>query len=328
MIRRCTDMRALAATLLGATLAFPAQAVVLTGEVRAVDAQAIITPQSNFSPVVIRYFVPEGDAVKKGDAVLRVDPGQSAAMIPDLEAQIEQARAKGDKDLAELEVKAIDAELALVDAEAELATARIDAKIPRGLVSDLDYDRYQGELDRASREIELQRKVLLEARDAVRRNREDNRLTVDKLVIQRDYHAALVRTSEVRADRDGIVVHGFNNNWIGGRIDEGSSTMPGSRAGEVVSPNGRLAVRAWALQPDRQGLRVGQPVRLGFDAVPGSVVEGRIASIGGAPERRAEWGDGLYFVVDIAFDVGTLKLMPGMSVRVIADTRAGAGAAR
>ena len=328
MIRRCTDMRALAATLLGATLALPAQAVVLTGEVRAVDAQAIITPQSNFSPVVIRYFVPEGDAVKKGDAVLRVDPGQSAAMIPDLEAQIEQARAKGDKDLAELEVKAIDAELALVDAEAELATARIDAKIPRGLVSDLDYDRYQGELDRASREIELQRKVLLEARDAVRRNREDNRLTVDKLVIQRDYHAALVRTSEVRADRDGIVVHGFNNNWIGGRIDEGSSTMPGSRAGEVVSPNGRLAVRAWALQPDRQGLRVGQPVRLGFDAVPGSVVEGRIASIGGAPERRAEWGDGLYFVVDIAFDVGTLKLMPGMSVRVIADTRAGAGAAR
>lgn len=23
----------------------------------------------------------------------------------------------------------------------------------------------------------------------------------------------------MRGDRDGIVVHGFNNNWIGGRID-------------------------------------------------------------------------------------------------------------
>ncbi|WP_262378587.1 HlyD family secretion protein [Luteimonas viscosa] len=322
MTRHCISLTLLLCTALAA----PAWAVVLTGEVRAVDAQAVITPQSNSSPVVIRYFVPDGEPVKQGEVVLRIDPGQSAAMIPDLEAKIEQARARGDKEIAELEVKAVDAELALVDAEAELATARIDAKIPKGLVSDLDHDRYQGELDRTTREVALQRRLLAEARDAVRRRREDSRLEVDKLVIQRDYHAALVRTAEVRADRDGIVVHGFNNNWLGGRIDEGSSTMPGSRAGEVVGAGGTLAVRAWALQPDRQGLRRGQPVRLSFDALPGIVVDGRIDGIGGAPDRRPEWGRGLYFLVDIAFDPGELPLMPGMSVRVVADaTDAGAG---
>ena len=145
----------------------------------------------------------------------------------------------------------------------------------------------------------------------------DGQLQVRKLELERDYHTAMVRTSEVKADRDGVVVHGFNNNWIGGRIDEGSSTMPGSKAGEVVS-SGRMNVRAWALEPDRRDLKVGQPVELSFDALPGKRVPGRIEFISGAPERRPEWGEGRYFTVDVTLDSGSLALMPGMSVRVIA----------
>ena len=36
-------------------------------------AQVIYTPFSNSSPVVIRFFVPEGEHVKKGDPVLRIE---------------------------------------------------------------------------------------------------------------------------------------------------------------------------------------------------------------------------------------------------------------
>ncbi|WP_181444153.1 HlyD family efflux transporter periplasmic adaptor subunit [Pseudoxanthomonas sp. z9] len=311
---RCS--RSLLAGLCLAALGASAQAVVLTGEVRAIDAQQILTPQSNSSPVVIRYYVPEGERVKKGDVVLRIDPGQSASRIPDLEAEIEQALAKNAKDVAELQVKAVQAETELVDAEAELATAKLDARIPRELISALDYDRYQGDLDRTTREAALKRKQLDAARAAVQRAVSDGQLQVRKLELERDYHTAMVRTSEVKADRDGVVVHGFNNNWIGGRIDEGSSTMPGSKAGEVVS-SGRMNVRAWALEPDRRDLKVGQPVDLSFDALPGKRVPGRIEFISGAPERRPEWGEGRYFTVDVTLDSGSLALMPGMSVRII-----------
>lgn len=325
-MRRIEGLLALAACLAAAPMVHAA--VVLTGEVRAVDAQQIITPQSNSSPVVIRYFVPEGEAVKAGEVVLRIDPGESASRIPDLEAQIEQARARTAKEVAEFEVAAIDAELAVVDAESELATARLDAKIPEALISSLDHDRYQGELDRSTREAALKRRELAAARAAVQRRIEDGRLEVEKLAVQRDYHALLVRTAEVRADRDGIVVHGFNNNWIGGRIDEGSSAMPGSKAGEVVG-GGAMHVRAWALEPDRRDLRAGQPVELSFDALPGRRANGRITAVAGAPERRPEWGEGRYFVVDIDFDGGGLRLLPGMSVRVVAGpAQAASGAAR
>ena len=317
MIRPTELHIAAAAMALAAGLAQPAQAVVLTGEVRSVDAQPVYTPASNSSPVVIRYFVPEGQRVKRGDVVLRIDPGQSAAMIPDLEAQIEQARAKTAKEVAALEVKAIDADVALADAEAELATAKIDASIPRSLASALDYDKYQGELDRTDREVALKRRELATARAAIARREADSTLEVQKLVTRRDYHAALVRTAEVRAERDGVVLHGFNKNWLSGRIDEGSSTMPGSRAGEITS-GGAMQVRAWALEPDRRGLQVGQAARLDFDALPGQQARGRIASIAGAPDARPEWGAGRYFTIDIDIDPATAPaLLPGMSVRVL-----------
>lgn len=321
-----TELRALAFAAL-ACLPMPAPAVVLTGEVQAVDAQLIHTPEANMVPVTIRYFVPEGQRVKKGEVLLRVDAGQAAAQIPEVEAQIEQARARAAKEVAELQVRAVDAEIALVDAEAALATARIDAKIPSDLISRLDYDRYQGELDRAAREAKLKQSELANARAAVARRTGDGALEVEKLELRRDFLAAQVQTAEVRADRDGVVLHGFNNNWIGGRIDEGSATIPGSKAGEVV--RGRdVRVRAWALEPDRRGLKVGQPVALAFDAFPGRRVAGRITAIAGAPDRKPEWGKGRYFTVEVELaKQGELALLPGMSARVTTRDAAPAKAA-
>src|SRR3546814_16979123 len=60
--------------------------------------------------VVIRFFVPEGEHVKKGEPVLRIDPGQAASQLPELDAQIEQAQATAAKTLAELRVAALAAE--------------------------------------------------------------------------------------------------------------------------------------------------------------------------------------------------------------------------
>ncbi|MDI1251765.1 HlyD family efflux transporter periplasmic adaptor subunit [Thermomonas sp.] len=320
---RRTELRAAFAACLLLAAAWPAvagTATVLTGEVQAVDAQTIYTPESNSSPVVIRYFIPEGTQVKKDDVVLRLDPGQSTSQVRELEAQIEQTRARAAKELAELRVKSVDAELALGDADAALATARIDAKIPRELISSLDFDRYQGELDRATREAALKRAEFTDARAAVERRGRDGALEVEKLQVQRDYHALRMLTAEVRADRDGVVVHGFNQGWLEGRIDEGSSTMPGSKAGQVVS-GGAMRVRAWALEPDRRNLHVGQDVQLAFDAYPGHAQPGRITAIAGAPDRKPEWGEGRYFTIDIDMrQQGALKLLPGMSVRVTAPS--------
>ena len=165
--------------------------------------------------------------------LLRIDPGQSATQIQVLAAQAAQARARADKESAELAVKAIDAERALADADTALAKAGIDAAIPRQHLSALDFDRFRGELERATREQALKRREFESAEAAVQRRLDDGQLEVEKITVEQRYHEAQIAASEVRADRAGIVVHGFDP-WRGGRYDEGSSVQPGRRVGDVV----------------------------------------------------------------------------------------------
>jgi multidrug resistance efflux pump len=294
-----------------------AQAAVFSGEVRALDAQPIFTPPSMSSPVVLRYYMPDGAQVKQGDVVLRIDAGQAAAEMRTLDTQAEQTAAKIDKEAGELELKAADAQLALIDAQAALDTAKIDAALPQTLVSALDFDRYQNELQRAEHDLELKQQQLADARAAAVRRREDGKLELAKSKLQHDYDQAQVDSAEVHAERSGTVVHGFNL-WFGtGRYEEGSSAYPGNEVGQIVDTGGRMSVRAWVFESDHAGLGVGQNLLLSFDALPGTRTEGKIAAISGAPESRAQWGEGKYFVVDIDLPANPgLPLKPGMSVRV------------
>ncbi len=289
--------------------------VILSGEVLALNAQPVYCPPSNMSPVVLRYYLAEGAAVKKGDVVVRIDAGQSAAQIQTLTGQIDQTEARAAQEVATLQVAAIDAERAHVDADALNQKAKVDAAIPKQHLSALDYDRYQGELIRTGRDLELRRKEREAAVAAVARRHEDARLEIDKLRQDLLYHQSQVAMAEVRADVDGVVVHGFNP-WRGDRFDEGSSAWPGMKVGEIVD-RGPMSIQAYALEADRSAIAVGQRVRLRFDARPDLKLEATSASIAGAPAAKAEMGAGRYFTVTIPLENSAdLGLLPASSVRV------------
>jgi multidrug resistance efflux pump len=300
-----------------------AHAAVFSGEVGAEGAQPIFCPPSDSAPVVLRYYVADGAKVKAGDVLVRIDAAQAAQQIRKLDDQIEQARAKVDKETAELRVKQVDAELALIDAEAALDTARVDAAIPKALLSALDYDRYQAEAEKTAHDAVLKRQEADDARAAVARRSDDGKLELRKLEVQKLYFQGEVDAAEVRADRDGTVVHGFNR-WLGTRYDEGASGFPGQEIGTLTGTDA-LNARAWVLEPDRAGLAVGQSLRLTFDALPGQAASGRITAISGASEERQAWGPGRYYVVDIAIaSTPQLALRPGMSVRAESESAAAA----
>lgn len=282
------------------------------------DAQGIYTPPSMSSPVVLRYYVPDGAHVGKGDVLLRIDAGPAEAELRKLKAQLEQTEAKNAKEIAELELKQSDADLALADAQAERDTAAVDAAIPKNLISALNYDRYQSEMQRTERALAVKREAAQQAAEAVARRRHDSDLELEKQRLSLAFNQDQVTQAEVRATRAGTVIHGFDNFFgRGGRYEEGSSAYPGNEVGEVVGQGDDYSVNAWVLEPDRAGLKVGQTVYLSIDALPGSRARGRIQAIAGAPIARAQWGDGRYFELDIAFDKGTsFALRPGMSVRV------------
>ncbi len=288
--------------------------VLLTGELQAADSIPIIVPSAIVSPVTLRYFVPEGSKVKAGDVVLRVD-SMGDSDIERIELEISQNREKGLREAADLEVKTIEAERALITAQAAFAKAKIDAALPKSQISALDYDKYQGELDRATRDLVVKQKALDNANDAVKRKLEDSELAIKRLQIQIAFAKLQVAQSEVKAQRDGVLIHGYDN-WSGKRLDEGGRAQIGSVAGQILG-GGKLKVIAWVLEADRPFLQQGQEMQVRFDAIPGSYTKAVIERIASAPEARAIWGKGRYFKTEIRLpDNLPYDLQQGMSASI------------
>lgn len=296
----------------------PLGATVFSGEVQVADAQSIYTPPSMSSPVVLRYYVPDGSPVKRGDVLLRIDAGPAETQLSKLQAELDQMTAKNAKEIAELQLKQSDADLALADAQAERDTAAVDAAIPKRLISALNYDRYQGEMERTERALALKKQEAAQAAAAVARRQQDSALELKKQRLSLAFFQGQVAQAVVHATTDGTVIHGFDNVFgAGGRFEEGSSSYPGTKVGEVTGSNRGYLVHAWVLEPGRRGLKAGQPVRLHVDALAGQALQGRIQAIAGASTTKSEWGDGRYFEMDIALPPDLkLPLRPGMSVRV------------
>lgn len=295
-------------------------APMIAAEVYALGAQVLRTPPSQNSPVVLRHYVPDGARVRKGNVVLRIDGASAATSIRQFRSQRLQAQARADKEIAELEVKALDAERTLRNAELALAKAELDAGIPKHFVSALDHDRYQGELERARNDLSVKRGEWEAAEAGVRRRREDAQLELGQLQTQIDYWQTQMDAAELRAERDGVVVHGFDP-WRGNRFDEGSQSFPGNRVGEIVDAEDepQLGVRAWVLEVDRAGLAEGQAVEVSFDALAGRSLPGRIQTIAGAPTSKAEWGEGRYFETELTVELDAQAkalLRPGASARI------------
>ena len=289
--------------------------IYLTGEVRILDAEVIYTPPSDSSPVVLRYYLSDGSSVKAGDVIVRIDPGQATSQVRLLEAQIDQARSRTAKELVELRVKLLDAERAVIDAEAARDKAIVDAAIPADYIARLDLDRYRSEKERSAREYVLKQKEFSNAKAAITRRQADVALEIQKLQLQRDYQKTAIANAEQKATRAGVLTHGFDA-WRGGRIDEGASSWPGQKIGEIVG-DGRRGVVAYALEPERRGLKLKQTVSLSFDAYPTQVITGIISKIAAAPDSKSEWGEARYFAVDISLPERLpMTLLSGMNVRV------------
>jgi multidrug resistance efflux pump len=135
------------------------------------------------------------------------------------------------------------------------------------------------------------------------------------LQIQIAFAKVQVAQSEVRASRDGVVIHGYDD-WNGKRLDEGGHAQIGSVAGQIIGA-GKLNVVAWVLEADRPFLKAGQELNLRFDAIPNSFTKGVIERIASAPEARAIWGKGRYFKTEIRLpDNLPYELQQGMSVAI------------
>lgn len=309
--------------VVGLTLApiFGSELLVLSGSLRAVEAERFSIPVTSNWQVTIKWLIPEGQYVEPGDPIALLDPAGVEENLRQIEDQLigkfmQRSSARADARLARM-----DLELALKRAEVEYRKAQIDADIPQEVLKGVDYRKRQLAMKTKQRGLEDAQMALLTHDATTRSQQAEIDIEVKELQQRRTRLGKEIESLTLRATGSGLVVH-EEHPWLGRKIVEGDrlqATFPVARIPNLKT----LEVEAWAGESEVIRIRVGQSVALTLDAYPQHALTGRVTFVASAGEQRVSWGRASYFRVGITMDRPSAEYMrPGMSVRCeIGDVR-------
>jgi len=298
--------------------AAPPRPVVLTGSLRAAEAERFSVPVASNWQQTLQWLLPEGEAVEAGDSIALFDPAGSEDQLVQTEEELIGKSVERDSEAAQGRLKRMDLELALKRAEIDYRKAQLDAAIPEDLLDGVDFRQRQ--LDLATKKVAFEQAQLelLNHDASLRAKLAEIDLQIEELENEYERYDKELESLNLRATRSGILVH-EEHPWWGRKVlvgDRLQATFPVAHIPNLET----LEVEAWAGETDAVRLAPGQPVSMHLDAYPQRLFGGRVVSIGAVGQRRETWGRAPYFLVRISLDERDLAVMkPGMSVRCEID---------
>jgi HlyD family secretion protein len=271
---------------------------------------------------VIEVLVREGDRVKAGDLLVRLDLAEMA-IAPDRDAQSVAAAEARVRDLSSgsrsAEIAAAEAER--VDREAALALATDELERQKLLRSrrggtQRDLDRAMSDVARARASLDVATERLRLVRQGFRewqtRQAEAELGRARQVKAQSDI---VVKEAELRAPSAGVVLHRL--------VEPGALVGPGQPA-ITLGLQERLYVRTFIPEPRLGQVRQGQAVQVVVDAFPGQQFPARVTEISPtaeftpkAVETRAERVN-LVYAAKVDLDAGwNAPLVPGQPAEVL-----------
>ncbi len=291
------------------------QRLILSGELAAERGEALNVPRTNAFQLTIRWLAPDGVPVKAGDPVVAFDNSQFSSDLE--EKRLSASQAGSDLATAKAGVKTSDAErrFNVEKARSDLEKARLDAAIPKDLLSLREYQERQLALKRAETDLAKAEEVLRSESKVSDTDVEIKKISLDKS--ERDIHTAeeAIDALNLKAPRDGMVLVGTHP-FEGRKLQVGDSVWPGMPVATLPDLSSMM-VKANLSDVDDGRIHPGMAVVCTLDAYPDITYRGRVVDI--SPVARESQRSPLlhYFPVRVALDkVDTRRMRPGMSVRV------------
>ncbi len=254
------------------------------GELAAVRSTEIGVPPVAEVDFKIAFLATEGQQVKQGESVLRLDTEMLERQLAEKRAELEEAAKKVEQKQIELGMKLLDLEQQGAQARADLGRAQLKAEVPAEVQQRLELEKAL--LDKRGRERDLQN---LDAEGRVTQALTGAELA--SLRQQRDRAAGRVAALEVaidkmniRAPQDGIVI--YRPNWRDEKKKVGDSVW----FGEVVLALPDLDLMkgdAFVDEADGGPVREGQKVSLRLEARSDFDLTGKVAKIGRTVRQRS-----------------------------------------
>lgn len=213
-------------------------------------------------------LVDQGDAVKSGQLLARLDDAETKQQVAIAEATLAAARATVER------VRSDEARAQAVSKQAQLDHRRATDLLANKIAAQADFDKAAEALNVAKADLKRSQSAIVEAERQV--------LTAEKTLLYQKEHLGF---TEMRSPYDGLVTRRDR--------DPGGVVVPGASVLQVVATN-EIWVSAWVDETAMAGLRVGQSSEVVFRSEPGKHYAGEVARLGREADRETR-----EFVVDV-----------------------------
>jgi HlyD family secretion protein len=249
--------------------------IVATGEVRGevmgtgtLEARVKTTISPRIQERLAEMLVDQGDYVKSGQLLARLDDAETKQQVAIAEATLAAARATVER------VSADEARSQAVLKQAQQDHQRSTDLLAAKISSQADFDKTAVALYVAEANLKSTQAAIVEAQSQV--------FTDEKTLLYQKEHLAF---TEMRSPYDGLVTRRDR--------DPGGIVVPGASILQLVATN-EIWVSAWVDETAMTGLKEGQPARVVFRSEPAKNYAGEVARLGREADRETR-----EFVVDV-----------------------------
>ncbi len=292
--------------------------LLLTGELKAAESVLLKTPATESWQLQIRWLAEDGVPVRAGDKVAEFDSSQLGSRLERLRASQIEASIQLSSLRARLAADLDAAEFAVENQRGTLEKARLNAEIPQGLESEIDFQRKQSDYQRALLELEKLASALA-AKDQARGSEiAVQEIALDQATAEMERVDEAIGRLTLVAPRDGLLILGRNSRE--NRIFQTSdNTWPGLTVAEMPDLD-TIRVEARLLDVDDGQVRSDMQAEVVLDAYPGEALSGRVVYVEQIAQQLGRRSLRRSFRVWVELDqIDVERMRPGMSVKVVID---------
>lgn len=289
-------------------------AILLTGELQAVESAKLVVPRTPMWRMPIRWMEEDGAEVEAGQKVVELDNSQFTGELE--QNRIAESRARNDllRKEADIAVDLADREYRLAQARTQHEKAAIDAAVPEEIRSRREHQEKQLALSKA--EVELQKAIddLETGREAAVAELEELRIALEKASREVLVADEAIAKLALRAPRDGIFVI-EEHRREGRKFEIGDDVWVGLPVASIPELK-EMQVEARLSDVDDQKIAVGMRTVCMLDAYPMESFDGEVVEIAPVAKGRGRESRRRSFTVVIRLhDSDPERMRPGMSVR-------------
>jgi len=232
------------------------------------EARVKTTISPRIQERLAEVFVDQGDAVKAGQLLARLDDAELKQQVAIAEATLTSARATVER------VRADEARAKAVLQQTQLDHKRVGDLIATKVASQSDFDKAVESLRVAEADLTRSQAAIVEVQSQV--------FTVEKNLLYRREQMAF---TEIRSPYDGLITRRDR--------DPGGVVVPGGSLLQLIATN-EIWISAWVDETAMSALATNQPSRVIFRSEPTKSFTGELARLGREADRETR-----EFLVDV-----------------------------